>query len=91
MKIVNHLLAMIFAGVMLLKLTVLPVLDERVSARRLWKQVESSATQVCVGEIHRSWRYGLNYYSITPLPSCVDADHPLHIEQSPGEPARLNQ
>jgi 4-amino-4-deoxy-L-arabinose transferase-like glycosyltransferase len=84
------LCATVAAGSLLyLKLTVFPLLDQRVSARSLWQQVDPVAHRVCVENMHRSWRYGLNYYSREPLPDCFTSPRALAIRQSPGEPPVL--
>jgi len=44
---------------------------------------------VCVDDIRRDWRYGLNYYSIDPLPECAQQARPLHVVQTPGGPAKV--
>lgn len=85
------LVVALVAGIVHLKLTVFPALDERVSARGLWRQIEPRRSEVCVEAIHRTWRYGLNYYSVTPLADCAERDLPLHVTQAPGEPPRLVQ
>jgi hypothetical protein len=36
--------------------------------------------------MHRAWRYGLNYYSVEPLPDCETAPRALRIRQQPGVP-----
>jgi 4-amino-4-deoxy-L-arabinose transferase-like glycosyltransferase len=77
------------AGIAHLKMTVFPALDQTVSARTLWRRIEAHRSEVCLEPIHRTWRYGLNYYSVTPLPDCSDRDLPLHVLQRPGEPPRL--
>ncbi len=77
------------AGIVHLKLATFPALDQTGSARALWRRIEPRRAEVCVEPIHRTWRYGLNYYSVTPLPDCAERDLPLHVVQSPGEPARL--
>lgn len=77
------------AGVFFLKLTVFPVLDREVSVRALWRRIEPVREQVCVAAIHRSWRYGLNYYAVTPLPACEEQPFPFRVVQAPGSPARL--
>ncbi len=64
------LLAAAFTGLVLVgKRLTLPALDYWASARSLWRSLPP-AQDVCVGDIHRAWRYGLNYYSVTPLPDC---------------------
>lgn len=84
------LLVAAVAGVVYLKAATLPVLDQTVSTRDLWRQISSRRDQVCVEQIHRSWRYGLNYYSVEPLPACEVEQKPLHVRQRPGEPAYLS-
>ncbi|MDX2151094.1 MAG: glycosyltransferase family 39 protein [Bryobacteraceae bacterium] len=80
--------AAVALGVAYLKIRTYPVLDERVSARTLWRRVEGK--QACVEEIHRAWRYGLNFYSVRPLPACEgEAGAVLRITQEPGEPPRV--
>ncbi len=78
-------------GAAYLKTKTYPVLDERVSARGLWRAAEGK--NACVGEIHRAWRYGLNFYSVTPLPDCDErpgaTPAAARIVQTPGEPPRL--
>lgn len=72
------------AGVLLLKQDTLPRLDERTSARSLWRAVAPAAAETCVESLHRSLRYGLNYYSLDPLPDCAESPRPLRIRQAPG-------
>ena len=69
------------AGLLYLKVAALPAIDKAVSARSLWRQVAGRRDQVCMGEIHRAWAYGLNYYSVTPLPPCAEQPKPLRITQ----------
>ncbi len=86
---VAALAAGVAAGVFFLKLTVFPVLDREVSVRALWRQIEAVRGQVCVDAVHRSWRYGLNYYAVTPLPPCEERALPYRVVQAPGSPAAL--
>jgi 4-amino-4-deoxy-L-arabinose transferase-like glycosyltransferase len=72
-----------------LKITSLPVIDERVSARPLWREVVWRRDQVCVESMHRRYRYGINYYSVAPLPDCNDVPRPIHIVESAGNPPNL--
>jgi len=63
----------------------------------LWREIAAQRDQVCVSDIHRNWRYGLNYYSETPLPDCSQEPKPWRLTQEPGrapvlgrpQPARL--
>ncbi len=77
------------AGTVYLKRTAAPELDRTVSARALWREISGRADEVCVGQIERNWRYGLNYYSGTPLPECSDDPRPWSVRQSPGKPPNL--
>jgi len=71
-------------GVLYLKEDVMPEVDRVASARMLWRRLSPQADRACVGPIHRSWRYGLNYYSIVPLPDCPAAGRPVRVSQAPG-------
>ena len=66
------------------KLSAWPVLDEVVSARGLYRRVQARRTEACVESLHRGLRYGLNYYTRTPLPDCELRPMPVRITQSPG-------
>ena len=67
-----------------------PVLNTTVSARGVWDQVAARRQMVCLApDVGRSWRYGLNYYSVTPLPDCGGAPRPLRIEQPEGSVPHL--
>jgi len=72
------------AGVTVLKLIDLPAIDRAYSARPLWREIASQRDHVCIQNLHRTWRYGLNYYSVTPLPDCSQAARPLQVMQEPG-------
>jgi 4-amino-4-deoxy-L-arabinose transferase-like glycosyltransferase len=74
------------AGTVYLKRVAAPELDRLVSARPLWRQVSARANDVCVHQIERNWRYGLNYYSGAPLPECSVQPKPWWVRQSPGQP-----
>jgi 4-amino-4-deoxy-L-arabinose transferase-like glycosyltransferase len=77
------------AAAVFLKISAVPVIDERVSARPIWRQIASRREQVCVEWMHRRYRYGLNYYSVTPLPDCSTSERPLHVVQSGTYPPQL--
>jgi 4-amino-4-deoxy-L-arabinose transferase-like glycosyltransferase len=67
-----------------------PVLNTTLSARGLWDQIAARRNMVCLAEdVGRNWRYGLNYYSVMPLPDCGTAPHPLRIEQPAGSVPHL--
>jgi 4-amino-4-deoxy-L-arabinose transferase-like glycosyltransferase len=77
-------LAMLSAGLSavvalgLLKVSVLPVLDQRVSVRSFWRTNADQLGGACLEGIRRDWRYGFNYYAAQVLPEC-----------SGGEPKRV--
>jgi 4-amino-4-deoxy-L-arabinose transferase-like glycosyltransferase len=77
------------AGVVALKLIDLPAIDRAYSARPLWREIAVRPGRVCIGNMHRSWRYGLNYYSVTPLPDCNQSPLPLRVMQAPGRPPEI--
>jgi len=62
-----------------LKSTVAPVLDNSVSARVLWRQIEPRRTEVCLGAVKRDWDYGLAYYAGARLPTCAGELRQLEI------------
>jgi len=80
------LVALATLSIVHLKVNALPELDRQASARPLWRRIMADPGAVCVDGIHRNWRYGLNYYSVTPLPECSDAPRPTRIRQLPGSP-----
>jgi 4-amino-4-deoxy-L-arabinose transferase len=74
------------AGVVYLKVSALPELDRAASARPLWRQIESRADQACIATLSRDPRFGLNYYSVVPLPDCSVTPKPLPITKPETEP-----
>ncbi len=72
------------AGAVWLETRTFPLLDRTVSARAIWREAAPHRDDLCVGEVNRGWRYGLNYYSGTPLPGCQTAPRRLRIEQPEG-------
>ncbi len=72
------------AGMTAIKATVAPQVDAEATPRPLWRSIEPRSSEVCVGQVHRAWRYGLNYYSVTPLPDCQTSPRPLEIRQERG-------
>jgi 4-amino-4-deoxy-L-arabinose transferase-like glycosyltransferase len=57
-----------------LKTATLPELDRLASARTLARTIVTSRTPVCSEIIGRDWRYGLSYYTGSPLPACTGAE-----------------
>lgn len=73
------------AGVAYLKREAFPKLEEQISARRLWRGIAPRRSEICMGNMERRWRYGLNYYAVKPLPDCLVADKPVMLEQRGGD------
>jgi len=73
-------------GILWLKVSTLPEVDRRASARSLWREIESRQSEVCIQSVNRNTRYGLNYYSEKQLPECVTESRPLTIRQHSGDP-----
>jgi 4-amino-4-deoxy-L-arabinose transferase-like glycosyltransferase len=77
------------AGTAYLKSAAMTQLDRSDSARALWREIAPRAPEICVDGIERSWRYGLNYYSVVPLPDCTAAPKPLRLRQVGGRRPEL--
>ena len=60
------------AGVLYVKQSSFPVLDQRVSARQFFREHASQIPDACFdpGVVRRAWQYGLNYYADRALPEC---------------------
>ncbi|MGI8961944.1 MAG: hypothetical protein ACR2IV_19735, partial [Bryobacteraceae bacterium] len=82
-----------FGGIYL-KGVAYPVLDRRVSARSLWRDMEALPGTVCDAGVNREWQYGLGFYrgSLVPLCSTGKSDFVLR-PQAHGPPSeeRLNE
>ncbi len=57
-------------GILYIKNTAFPALDRGVSVRAFWLTNRTILERACLGEIRRTWQYGLNYYAGRPIPSC---------------------
>jgi 4-amino-4-deoxy-L-arabinose transferase-like glycosyltransferase len=66
------------AGIVYLKIE----MERKIFSRELWTATKAHASQTCVGRLERSWRYGLNYYSIAPLPDCTTEERQFEIVQT---------
>jgi 4-amino-4-deoxy-L-arabinose transferase-like glycosyltransferase len=77
------------AGLVYLKSGSTEALNRMASARTLWQEVAGRREEVCVAGIHRNIRYGLNYYSVIPLPDCSRQERPLAVVQDAGSPPRI--
>ena len=70
-------------GTAYLKQEALPEWERNSGSRTLWSEVAPHASETCVEGIHRNWRYGLNYYAVTPLPECTAQWQGLRLRQGP--------
>jgi 4-amino-4-deoxy-L-arabinose transferase-like glycosyltransferase len=68
-------------GLIYLKVAAAPEVDRLASARTLWRSIAPHANEACIDKVNRTWQYGLNYYSVTPLPECSEDPRPLHVVQ----------
>lgn len=66
-------------------------LGRAVFARDLWSRISANSSDVCVATLDRSWRYGLNYYSIVPLPDCSLSPKTFQVIQHPGQPPEVTE
>src|ERR1019366_8095742 len=76
-------------GIACVKTAATPQLERHVSARGLWREIGGRAGEVCIGNVKRDWQYGLNYYSVTPLPDCEKQPKALQVLPGPGGRAYL--
>jgi 4-amino-4-deoxy-L-arabinose transferase-like glycosyltransferase len=59
------------AGYLWIKVETFPYIDAAATARPIARQIQPAGIPVCVKkDVPRDWRYGLNYYTETPLPDC---------------------
>ena len=72
--------------VVYLKAAAFPALEKAASARSLWRELRQPTGPICVGDVSRNWRYGLDYYSMAPLPDCLSPDALPAIVPGPGRP-----
>ena len=75
-------------GIGYLKAAATPELDREVSARGMWRRIELQAADVCLGDVKRNWEYGLNFYSVTPLPKCAQSRCGVAGDPGAGRPDR---
>ena len=66
------LVACTIAGMIYLKSTSYPVIDESVSPRSFWLANQTYLNRVCNGGTNRDWLYGLSYYRGADFPDCAD-------------------
>ncbi len=78
------------AALLFVKLSAAPVLGEVVSARGLARRLAAKADAACVEQLHRNYRYGLDYYLRRELPACDSAPSSrFAVTQEPGRLPRI--
>lgn len=83
-------IGLVTAGIVpLLILRTYPAIEDQVSVRSFWKTIEDKRSQVCVDSMKRDWRYGLNFYTIDPLPDCTAEIKPIRITQQGSKPPQI--
>jgi len=58
-------------GIVYLKNTALPIVDEAVSVRPFWVANRDLLGNACIGSVRRTWEYGLDYYAAREIPHCA--------------------
>lgn len=69
----------VLGSVIFLKTAIYGRLDAAASARPLWQSVASSRSELCVQDLHRAWRYGLNFYAHGVVVDCATERKPVRI------------
>ncbi|MEO7142963.1 MAG: glycosyltransferase family 39 protein [Bryobacteraceae bacterium] len=86
------LAALTIFSIVYLETAAFQAIDRAASARPLWRELQRRNRPACIGDIDRTWRYGLNYYSVVPLPDCASSNAPLAVVAGSGRPhLRENQ
>ena len=76
------------AGLTDLKTRVYPALDESAGARALWRQVQPTAADVCIGDVRRHVEYGLAFYGEGRVLPCAASPRAVRIQ---GDPPRVSK
>jgi 4-amino-4-deoxy-L-arabinose transferase-like glycosyltransferase len=69
----------VIAGGLYLKSVAFPVLDREVSARSLWREIQTRSVDICDAGANRDWIYGLSFYRGSAIQPCSPNDVRLHI------------
>jgi hypothetical protein len=72
------LMLCIVSGGIYVKQLCFPILDQRVSARRVWKQIEPFSKEICDAGTNRDWIYGLDFYRGSAILPC--SEHPARFQ-----------
>jgi hypothetical protein len=65
-------------GIVYLKNSTFPALEQSVSVRGFWRANHDALTGACLDNVNRTWQYGLNYYAGSALPECGPAQAGLN-------------
>ncbi|HTD43694.1 MAG TPA: glycosyltransferase family 39 protein [Bryobacteraceae bacterium] len=60
-------------GIVYLKNSTFPALEQSVSVRGFWRANRDALTGACLDNMSRTWQYGLNYYAGSAVPQCGPA------------------
>jgi 4-amino-4-deoxy-L-arabinose transferase-like glycosyltransferase len=71
-------LSVVAAG-LYLKAIAYPALDREVSARALWREIQSRSDDICDAGANRDWIYGLSFYRGALVPPCARNDTRMPI------------
>ncbi|HEX4232136.1 MAG TPA: phospholipid carrier-dependent glycosyltransferase [Bryobacteraceae bacterium] len=81
----------IVASGIYLKHAVDPVLDRSVSARGLWRSLDTERDKICDAGLHRNWEYGLAFYNHGPIPACSGRPGEIALKQQDNRPPVLER
>ncbi|MBC7856772.1 MAG: hypothetical protein IAF94_25360, partial [Pirellulaceae bacterium] len=77
-------------NVVFLKLRTFSELDRRVSARPVAESLKRRGwPDVCLGDLPRAWRYGLQFYAARPLPDCTENSGGIRVEAGENSSIRI--
>jgi hypothetical protein len=68
------LILSVVAGGIYLKVAAYPAIDQTVSARALWEEIQPHSKSICDSGIKRDWLYGLEFYRGAAIPPCGSGD-----------------
>jgi 4-amino-4-deoxy-L-arabinose transferase-like glycosyltransferase len=73
----------------IMKWHAIPQIRETASAVAQWERLEPSASDTCIGRVHRAMEYGLRYYSHGRITLCADVPRPLQLNEDRNRVPRL--
>jgi hypothetical protein len=76
-------------GGIYLKHIAYPVLDRKVSARGLWRDIKALPGTVCDVGLDREWQYGLAFYRGSPVPHCSTGKFDFALRPRPHGPPSI--